>query len=453
MNLPPKVSPGQPIKAAYHNQFVDALRQLGGISLTKNGGFQRSRAISRAETPFEITLTQKDGDWCALSTAGKWYGRGNGEAVRGLSPEYPRDSDGNLTDPFPEISDGLYDTFEICACIWRIGPSIANKRLTFFLRSEGVVGGGFLQEHPRIWMIEESAAVDSSFKIEAYTAATLVAVVEVDDKSVPSYRQIIKSDFRYIAAANATSAFTFHRIDGTTNGFCCFGGLLRVLPVRWRGLDFESDTLPREVIPSGLDYDFSCEFYTSVSGTRFSFSEEELDAGVVAFMRVSVQGQSVTTDWILRSLSACGLSSLNYDAASGEIYPHLPEEVQLVRLTDKISEGEANPVATRPGIKAGDTWAACIPMAMFRRIGESKFVDVLTIHKGVVDVRPVIEIQRVVDETPFVDQNCEGAVNPQEPTTETFGAIAGEPQESGSEEISAYGLENDELSGARNFKA
>ncbi len=476
MNLPDYVKAGTPISARNTNRMVSAIR--GAVVSSGAGSFRRSRAVgAAAEKPFEITLSQRDGTWYARSAAGKWFGRGTGGAVHGVMPRYKKDSEGLLADPWPEIGEDFYDAFQIHACEWDLGVTITGKRYVFFIMAEKVFGGGFVSEHPRIYMAEESAPtcegseseLDKLLFSDNFVAMAIVADVRVgysastESSSAPEIEtlQILSSDYHYTPPPCTTAPFVFHRVHATTNTWRCFGGVVRVIPTRWRGTAWWQEDgsgsvqeYGAESVPNDASSRNNASFCEAVEGTEISFGEEDVDKmgdGAVVFLDVTVFTNSSSTrtklqcDWILRSLSAAGLSrsetSVSETIVEGttELYaicktPDKPQVVYFYGENTIASAGANNngPKIRELGVSVNDSgevsagakrFRTAVPMAIFRRVGNSKFVEVQTLRSGVVEVRAQLELQHPLIALwglypgsagpwhPYVYSGCEGAVS------------------------------------------
>lgn len=511
MNLPDFVRAGRPISASNMNRMVGVVRARPWRTHAR--GMPRSRAVgAAAEKPFEITLSQRDGTWYARSAAGKWFGRGTGGAVHGVMPRYKKDSDGWLTEPWPEIGEDFYDAFQIHACEWELGATITGKRYVFFIMAEKVFGGGFVSEHPRIYMAEEAAPtcegseseLDKLLFRDNFVALAIVADVRVgysastESSSAPEIEtlQILSSDYHYTPPPCTTAPFVFHRVHATTNTWRCFGGVVRVIPTRWRGTDYWQEDISAEIIESGAESvpsDASsrnnASFCEAVEGTEISFGEadiEKMGDGAVVFLDVTVFTNSdsartkLQCDWILRSLSAAGLSrsetSVSETVVEGttELYsicktPDKPQVVYFYGENTIASSGYNNKgpkieeLGVRVNVDTGEVYAGAkrfrtaVPMAIFRRVGNSKFVEVQTLQSGVVEVRAQLELQHplvagyVGPWSPYVYSGCEGAVSQgakeeAQITTEEAKVISesgNAPTETAS--VSSYALENEDF--------
>ena len=463
MILPPRVTPGQPIRAAHQNLLIDAVRKLSGVRLQRIGVPQRSRATGTVSVPFEVSVVKRDDTYYIQNAPGYWTGRGTGDVSRGVLPDYDFDDEGNPQNPWPEIANEGFDMFRIHACEWNLGSGlIAGKRYLVFLRAD-VLGGGVLEKHPKIYLVEEDETLPDSdrFHIEAYTAATLVAVVktQIKNNSVAySVDQVLASGFSYSIPPNATAPFRWWRKDGTLNTFGCFGGLVRCQSVRFRGPDVRSHPdWPYDggeiLCPSDAELEQFKELTVVVPGEEFAFTEAEIDAGVVIFLQVDIDSGAARTTWIMRSLAGSGLSSLEIGNGSGDA-PSTPVECQRILLGLYFTEYG---FVRHPHVDGRPEWTSCVPMAIVRRAGNSRCPDVLTIHSGVVDVRPILELHFVHFSAWYKDYNCEGAVDPSAVVQEAFDASEGALQEFGdkseSTTASSFALENDELEQASNFEA
>lgn len=503
MNLPDYVKAGTPISARNTNRMVSAIR--GATVSSGTGSFRRSRAVgAAAEKPFEITLSQRDGTWYARSAAGKWFGRGTGGAVHGVMPRYKKDSDGLLTEPWPEIGEDFYDAFQIHACEWELGTSIVGKRFVFFVMAKDVYGGGFVASHPRIYMAEEfvsppsdttESELDKLLFRDNFVAFSIVADVRVTPSAtIGSFKidvlQILSGDYHYTPPPCTTAPFVFHRVHATTNTWRCFGGVVRVNPVRWRSTgwyyfsqDTSTSTENAEKIWEDESYKNNLAFCEAVAGTEISFGEDDVDKmgdGVVVFLDVTVFTNSqilrasVQCDWIIRSLETAGLSrsetSASEHSVSSEMFPLLktsdepqtllfePGAVWMsggnISFSAKLVEG-VNGTAQDGSIDAGiKRFRTAVPMAIFRRVGNSKFVEVQTLCSGVVEIRPQLELQRYDRAgpwSPYVYSGCEGAVSQgakeeAQITTEEAKVISesgNAPTETAS--VSSYALEDEDF--------
>lgn len=461
MILPPRVKAGQPIRASHQNLLVDSVRKLCGTRLQRIGAPQRSRAAG-TPIPFEVSVTQRDGIYYIQNAPGYWNGRGTGFVSCGIMPNYDFDDDGNPKDPWPNIANERFDVFRIHACEWELGYALtAGKRYLVFLRAE-VLGGGVLEKHPKIYLVEEDETLPDSerFRIDAYTAATLVAVVKTQSKDnsvVYSVDQVLASGFSYSIPPNATAPFRWWRKDGTLNTFGCFGGIVRCLPVLFRGPDISSSEDVGGIVtvyPPDDEFELFKGFTSVVPGEEFSFTDEEIDSGVAIYLQVDVARGLATTTWIMRSLANSGLSSLEIGNDSGSA-PDTPVEVQKILLGCFFTEGR---FVRHPYVSGDPQWTSCMPMAIIRRAGNSRCPDVLTVHSGVVDVRPTFELNFVEMTQWYKDYNCEGAVSPSSDPTISFEASEGRLREFGkdSEDTSAtssYALETAELAAASAYEA
>lgn len=463
MTLPDYVRAGTPISASNMNKAIGILRAQPWRTHAR--GMPRSRAVgAAAEKPFEITLSQRDGVWYARSAAGKWFGRGTGGAVHGVMPRYSRDSSGKLVKPWPDIGEDFFDTFQIHACEWELGTSIVGKRFVFFVMAKDVYGGGFVASHPRIYMAEgvvsppsdtTESELDKLLFRDNFVAFSIVADVSVRlSATIGSYKidvlQILSGDYHYTPPQCTTAPFVFHRVHATTNTWRCLGGVVRVNPVRWRSTgwyyfsqDTSTSTENAEKIWEDESYKNNLAFCEAVAGTEISFGEDDVDKmgdGVVVFLDVTVFTNSqilrasVQCDWIIRSLETAGLSrsetSASEHSVSSEMFPLLktsdepqtllfePGAVWMsggnISFSAKLVEG-VNGTAQDGSIDAGiKRFRTAVPMAIFRRVGNSKFVEVQTLCSGVVEIRPQLELQRYDRAgpwSPYVYSGCEGAVS------------------------------------------
>lgn len=479
-NIPANVRPGEPIRAAHQNMVYDALRKLGGIRTVKPGQFQRSRAVasSAPELPFAVSVVEKDGVCYIQSAGGSWFGRGVGEPSHGVFPTYEIESDPEHGEAWPDVSDTRYDAFRICPCEWalNLGPSaLTDKVFTIFLHA-AVYGGGEIKDHPKIFLVEESAltfddeSAEGKFRVEAFVASRLVATVRfvksggtVSTVVSTVVTQRLSSDVNYPLIPNATAPFRWYRIDGTLNSFGCRGGIIRCLPTRFIFKDYTQGTISdRPIEPSLAEFQtFFQEFSNSVAGVeQMSFSDAELNDGVVVYLQVAVSDGVATTAWIVRSLSASGLSPL-YTGTTSEArnWPATPDEVQAINIDETVTESDTNfNFAGNPRLNGSRKWSTCVPMALIRRTGNSTIPDVVTIRCGVVDVRPILELRRNADNPYPQPTNCEGAIDPTSEDIVTETGSEGVPQSynlrGGTEtSTSSYGLEDEELAQASAFKA
>lgn len=467
MTLPDYVRAGTPISASNTNKAIGILRAQPWRTHAR--GMPRSRAVgAAAEKPFEITLSQRDGTWYARSAAGKWFGRGTGGAVHGVMPRYSRDSSGKLLKPWPDIGEDFFDTFQIHACEWELGTSIVGKRFVFFVMAKDVYGGGFVASHPRIYMAEgvvsppsdtTESELDKLLFRDNFVAFSIVADVSVrPSATIGSYKidvlQILSGDYHYTPPPCTTAPFVFHRVHATSNTWRCLGGVVRVIPTRWRGTNWWQEDISQSVqtegaesIPNDASARNNSAFCEAVAGTEIAFGEadvEKMGDGVAVFLDVTVFTNSSSSrtklqcDWILRSLETAGLSR-SETSVSETVVEGATELYSICKTGDKpqvIYFGGENAMASSgmnncgPQIRehgvnvdsaSGDIYGGqkrfrvAVPMAIFRRVGNSKFIEVQTLRSGVVEVRAQLELQHplLVGAGPwqaYVYSGCEGNV-------------------------------------------
>lgn len=239
MNLPPKVKPGQPVRASHHNQILDALGRLDTVR-NKYGPFQRSRGVSESSHPFRISLSGgSEGARKVSIKGGIWLGDGaSARGVLGIPKSEP------LSIPFQPGQDA-----------WKIDDTefdlTGSGTRHFFIKNKmknGRILGEWMQvpvtdgsegSTEMMWLNTMSLDVSGSngTELEELTKGKNPSqfIIGSVDLTTGEITQIRRDNIYYAPDPHVAAPLVFHPVQDAVDKFECLGGLLRVLPNTVKG--------------------------------------------------------------------------------------------------------------------------------------------------------------------------------------------------------------------------